>query len=67
MNYGLRRIWKETTGFIIRYLPTICPNSIHQDSLLDLLSKIYEVKVKVTLEQPTKAQKESIGIAVLFL
>jgi len=55
MNYGLRRIWKETTGIIIRYLPTICANNIHQDSLLDLLSNVYEVKVKVTLEQATKA------------
>ena len=50
MNYGLRRIWKETTGFTTRYLPTICANNIHQDSLLDLLTKIYEVKAKVTLE-----------------
>ena len=68
MNYGLRRIRKETTGLIIRYFPTICANNIHRDSLFDFPSKIYalKVKVKVTLEQATKSQRGSRGVALLF-
>jgi len=49
-------------------LPTVWPNVGHNRHLHNLsIYKKVKVKVTFTLEQATEAQRESTGIALLFL
>jgi hypothetical protein len=56
-------------AFEIMYSPVhgvITHMNIHREHM-ELYSLFVKVKVKFTLEQATKAQRESRGIALLFL
>ena len=69
-----------TVGLCLHFLTCFCDRKVTQlvtflytvvsiigEILQELVTTAVKVKVEFTLEQPTKAQRESRGVALLFL